>query len=243
MFEYKKNKIEFKKSLNFPCSYLNGLIERRLYVNFDNLSKKNNQVLLTELTKNGFRRSYNHLYIPICENCNSCISSRINIKDFKLSKSNKRVLKINEDLIFRNKTKQINDQHFKLFKKYCLERHQSSQMKNMNEREFKNFFYDSKNKTKIFDLTNKSKKLFGSILVDVLNDGYSAVYSFFDPSEKKRGLGKLLILKLIEELKFDNHLYLYLGYWVKGSKTMHYKSNFNNVEFFYNGNWAKKPHK
>ena len=80
-------------------------------------------------------------------------------------------------------------------------------------------------------LINLNKELYSSILLDVLDDGYSAVYSFFDPYSNKRGLGKNLILKTIKKLKEQRMSYLYLGYWIKESKNMNYKSSFNNVEY------------
>ena len=77
-------------------------------------------------------------------------------------------------------------------------------------------------------------------MLDVLDDGYSAVYSFFDPYLHKRGLGKNLILKTIQKLKEKKQNHLYLGYWVRESKNMNYKSSFNNVEYFVNGEWTEK---
>ena len=99
MNEFNEKKIEFKKSISFPCSYLAGKTERRLYVNLN--KNENNKLLISELTKNGFRRSHEHMYIPVCERCNACIPSRINTKDFKFSKNNLRVVKLNSDLSFK----------------------------------------------------------------------------------------------------------------------------------------------
>jgi arginine-tRNA-protein transferase len=238
MNESNKKKIEFKKSLNFPCSYLEGKTEKRLYVNINNW--ENNKLLISELTKNGFRRSHEHMYIPICEGCNACIPSRINIKKFKFSKNNLRVINLNSDLIFKKNFNNKSEKHYELFKNYCFERHESSQMTNMNIKEFENFFFESKNKNQIFDLVDSSENIWGSVLVDILNDGYSAVYSFFDPYQSKRSLGKVLILNLINELKTINKPFLYLGYWIKNSQKMFYKANFNNVEFFFGGKWENK---
>ena len=76
-------------------------------------------------------------------------------------------------------------------------------------------------------------------MVDVIEGGYSAVYSLFDPYLKKRGLGKTLILKMIQRLKVKKRNYLYLGYWIKESNSMNYKSSFNNVEYYINGKWKE----
>tara|TARA_X000000368_G_scaffold397788_1_gene367256 strand:+ start:235 stop:591 length:357 start_codon:yes stop_codon:yes gene_type:complete len=113
-------------------------------------------------------------------------------------------------------------------------------MSKMTENEFSDFFYKSKNKTVIYDLIDDSKNLFGSILLDCLEDGYSAVYSFFKPYEKKRSLGKLLILNVIDKLKSLDLPFLYLGYWIKSSQKMNYKHSFNNVELFQSGKWIEK---
>ena len=238
MNEFNEKKIEFRKSISFPCSYLAGKTERRLYVNLN--KNENNKLLISELTKNGFRRSFDHMYIPICDSCNMCIPSRINIKKFKLSKSNKRNLKINQDLIFKLDTGKRNNERYELFKEYCITRHNDSQMAHMNKDEFESFFYNKFNKTNIYDIFDSSNSLIGSILMDVFADGYSAIYSFFEPQFKKRGLGKYLIIKSILELKVQNIPYLYLGFWVKNSTKMDYKVNFNNTELFVNGKWKEK---
>ncbi len=232
----KNSKLTIKNSNEFPCSYIDGRSERRVLVNIPN-SKIGNEVI-SELTKKGFRRNYDHMYIPSCRSCNSCISSRINIFDFVFSKSNKRNLKNNIDLFLVEK-KEFTEERFELFKNYCKIRHADGQMKDMTQKEFINFFHSSTNKTKIFDLENFDKKLYGSILVDVIEGGYSAVYSLFDPYLKKRGLGKTLILKMIQRLKVKKRNYLYLGYWIKESNSMNYKSSFNNVEYYINGKWKE----
>ena len=236
MEEFLNKNLFFKRSISMNCSYLKNKIEKRLYINLDN--SNNSNYLVSDLTKNGFRRSFDHMYVPICDNCSACISTRIDIKKFKLSKSNKRIIKKNSDLILSEK-KKSEEQRFKLFKRYCNTRHNESPMTNMSKSDFLKFFYYSKNKTKIFDLIDKEEKLYGSILLDLLDDGYSAVYSFFEPDTVNRSLGKYLILSIIDELKYLKLPYLYIGYWVKHSKKMDYKASFNNVEFFFKGKWVK----
>jgi len=234
----KKNNVSLKSSLDFPCSYIVGNKERRLYVNFKNSQKK--KFLITEFTKNGFRRNYDHMYIPVCTNCRLCVSSRIDVQNFMLSKSNKRNLYLNKDLVLKKKVVNLNNQRFKLFKEYCQARHNEGQMKEMNMQEFENFFYKAPNKIEIYDLIDKKKELYGSILLDILEDGYSAVYSFFNPTYNTRGLGKNLILRIIHELKLKKKTYLYLGFWVKESKKMSYKMSFDSVQLFVNGKWLSK---
>ena len=236
----KNKKILFKKSFEFPCSYIDGKQEKRLYIDIKSSSKKN--LFVGELTRNGFRRNYDHMYIPICLDCSLCISSRINIKHFVFSKSSKRNLKINNDLIFEQKS--MNDKNdyerYKLFLKYCSSKHQKSSMSKMNFKQFENFFYNSLNKSLVFDLKDKENKLCASVLVDVVENGYSAVYSIYDPDKERRGLGKNIILNLVRKLQNQSNDFLYLGYWVKSCRKMNYKILFDNIELFINGEWVSK---
>ncbi len=231
----KEIKQSLKSSIAFPCSYIEGNLERRIYIDLKKF--KNKTKIISELSSNGFRRSYDHMYIPQCEECKLCIPSRINLKKFILTKSTKRNLKKNKDILLKINTENIEAMRFKLFKEYCIKRHQNGQMKLMSFDEFNNFFHKNLNDTLIVDLFNSRQFLVGSILLDKLVDGYSAVYSFFDPNLKSRGLGKYMILRSLELLREKNRDYLYLGYWVKNSSSMNYKADFKGIELFYDGSW------
>lgn len=230
----KKNK-SLKSTIKFPCSYIEGNMEQRIYVDLKEFDNKIEAI--SELSKNGFRRSYDHMYIPNCDDCKKCISSRINIDRFFYSKSIKRNLKINQDLKVVVNSKNIEKQRYNLFQKYCEVRHSHGQMQFMTYDEFNNFFHHNCNSNKIVDLFNPNNQLVGSMLLDDLNDGFSAVYSFFNPKLKKRGLGKNLILRSINLLEKKNKKFLYLGYWIRESRSMNYKSSFSGLELFLNGNW------
>ena len=160
---------EKEKKLNLALTKLKNLNLQNpnTEIIVENLNnQKNNKDLISSFIKNGFRRSYDSLYIPICENCNACISTRINIDKFTFSKRNKRVLKFNKDLFFIKNTKKKLDQRFYLFNEYCSIRHGSSQMAKMSKKEFESFFYKSKNKIEICDLSDSKEKIFGSIIGD-----------------------------------------------------------------------------
>lgn len=234
----KQIKKSLKTSINFPCSYIKGNFEKRIYVDLKNF--RNKKSIISELSKSGFRRSYDHMYIPQCDSCNLCISSRINLKKFNYTKSTLRNLRINSDLSLRFNTQNINKERYELFIKYCSHRHNNGQMQYMSIEEFEIFFHNNNNETTIIDLLDSGKNLHASILLDILEDGYSAVYSFYNPYSKKRGLGKNLILRCLELLKLNNKDNLYLGYWVKDSNTMNYKSSFKGLELFIDGKWKSK---
>ncbi len=232
-FNIKKAKVF--KSLPFECSYISSKKEQRLIVKLDRDDK--NQLYFDELMKRGFRRNFNHMYFPICSYCNSCMSSRIKIKDFKRSKSQRRNVKSNSDLKFIINNNINKKERYELFLKYSHSRHSDSQMRLMTFEEFNNFLYKSPVKNNVYDLIDDNDNILGVMLLDFLDNGLSAVYSFYDPNFLQRGLGTHMILKAIcltEELNLD---YLYLGYWVSESKKMSYKAAFKSLEIFFKGNW------
>ena len=223
----------FLKSRPFQCSYLPNKNEQRLIVPINN---DNGQSIFSNLSKLGFRRNLDHMYKPNCLNCSQCLSSRIDVKKFIYSKSQRRNLKRNQSFFFKEMKRDEYTQRHKLFIKYSKNRHSEGQMKNMTLHQFNDFLYNSPVESKVYDLTNKNQ-LIGSILLDFLDDGLSAVYSFYDPECIKNGLGTYMILKAIEMSDYLNLDYLYLGYWIKESKKMNYKASFNNLEIFENGKW------
>ena len=111
-------------------------------------------------------------------------------------------------------------------------------MLKMTKKDFNNFFYNTPSKSRVYDIISSSNNLVGSILLDEMSDALSAVYSFFDPTISKNGLGIYLILKSIEQVRRMHKQYLYLGYWVKESKKMNYKKSFNSIQLFIEGNWV-----
>jgi len=228
----------FLKSRPFQCSYLPNKNEQRLIVPINN---DNGQSIFSNLSKLGFRRNLDHMYKPNCLNCSQCLSSRIDVKKFIYSKSQRRNLKRNQSFFFKEMKRDEYTQRHKLFIKYSKNRHSEGQMKNMTLHQFNDFLYNSPVESKVYDLTNNKNQLIGSILLDFLDDGLSAVYSFYDPDFIKNGIGKYLILKAIEKVKEIKLQYLYLGYWIEGSDKMNYKGSFNSLEIFTDGSWKLKP--
>lgn len=221
------------RTLPSKCSYLDGKKEQRLFFKINS----ENNFLFSDLMKKGFRRNFNLMYLPVCENCNSCISSRIEVKNFSLKKSQKRNLLGNRNISFTNNSRVTKEVRYKLFKNYSSDRHPDGQMKMMTENEFNEFVFSSPVGTEIHDIINEKGIYLGSILLDRLKDGLSAVYSFYDPTQKKKGLGIFMILKSIELIQKMGLEYLYLGYWIKESTKMNYKSNFKNFQILVNGKW------
>lgn len=230
------NKQRFFKSLPAKCSYIPNKHEQRIFIKL----KENQDDFFYQLMNYGFRRNYSHMYLPACSECKSCISCRIKISGFKLKKNQKRNLSKNKNLKFINALSSDIKNRYDLFKKYIIHRHPEGQMKIMSEDEFNEFFYKSPVKNSIFDVIDENRRYLGSILLDNVELGFSAVYSFYDPEDYKKGLGNYMILKTIDEIKSQNMEYLYLGYWIKESRKMNYKSNFNNLQILIDGKWKFK---
>ena len=224
----------FLKTKPLKCSYIEGNYEERLLFP---IKSNNDLTVIEKLTQLGFRRNINYMYLPVCKGCSKCISTRILIDGFKISKSQKRNLKKNGIIKFTTMIPNRQEERFDLFRKYLSFRHSDGIMLNMTKIEFNNFYYETPAKSRVYDIVSESDKIVGSILLDEMTDAMSAVYSFYEPELLSNGLGIFLILKSLEEAKRINKKYLYLGYWVKESKKMNYKILFNNLQLFVDGNW------
>ena len=161
-----------------------------------------------ELAVNGFRRVENWMYRPICDNCSSCKSYRVEIKSFKLTKSLKRVTKNLSFINYKIVQNSATLEHFQLFQKYQQNRHSGGSMSEMNEDEFTSMIETSPINTSLMEFRDTSEKLIGAVLLDFGDDDLSAVYSFFDPSLDKLGVGNFMITQCILFCHQNNYNYL-----------------------------------
>lgn len=220
-----------------PCPYLDGRMERKL---FTALQGEAAASLNDSLSKQGFRRSQNVLYRPSCTACAACMSARIKISDFTPSKSQRRVLKRNAHLNRRARSPWATEEQYNLFRDYLDRRHADGGMADMDMFEFAAMVEETPIRTRLIEYTSdqRADELQAVALTDVLDDGLSMVYSFFQPHLDKDSLGTFLILDHIEIARNLGLPYIYLGYWVPGSPKMAYKANFTGVEIFSNNMWT-----
>ncbi len=217
-----------------PCPYREGFFEKKL---FTTLEGNKAQSLNNSLSKQGFRRSQNIIYRPHCQNCSSCRSVRIPIKNYCFSKSDKRILRKNRDSKRFQCAPWATEDQFQLFTEYLNERHFGGGMSEMDAYEFSSMIEESNVHTKVYEYYSEEDKILAVAITDVISDGLSMVYSFFDTKSLKNSLGKFMILDHIKIAKEMGLKYLYLGYLIEESPKMRYKAQFSPLEYFENGKW------
>lgn len=195
--------------------------------------------LYSMLISKGFRRSGEFVYRPHCHQCSACVPCRINTQEFKPNRNQRRCLKTNNDLTTHIVNAQFADEYYALYCRYMNTRHSDSNMSDPSHDDYSNFLLNSWN-TSVFIETRKQGRLLSVAVVDILSAGPSAVYTFFEPQEKKRSLGTFAILQQIWLAQLYKYPHVYLGYWIKDHPKMHYKQNFNSLELFQHEHWIKK---
>lgn len=215
-----------------PCPYLPGQTERKV---FANLPFSDGAHVNDELTQAGFRRSQNIAYRPACEACDACVSVRIPTGEFVFSRSQRRILRANEDLSRDLVEAEATTEQFDLLRKYLNARHPEGGMSGMGWLDYVAMVEDTAVRTHLIEYRLPSADggpgdLVGVCLTDLLSDGLSMVYSFFDPELDGRSPGRFAILDHVRQALAVNLPYVYLGYWVRGSQKMDYKASFRPME-------------
>ncbi len=224
-----------------PCPYLEGRMERKL---FTALQGDYARKLNDSLSKQGFRRSQNVLYRPSCAECSACLSARIRVADFTISKSQRRVMRKNANITRDATSPWASEDQYKLFRTYLDSRHAQGGMADMDLFEFAAMIEETPIRSRVIEYSAEPetpggrRTLAAVCLTDVLDDGLSMVYSFFDPALARASLGTYAILDHVKIALEAGLPYVYLGYWVPGSPKMDYKANFAAVEIYKNGAWT-----
>ena len=224
-----------------PCPYLEGRMERKL---FTALQGDQAQRLNDALSKQGFRRSQNVLYRPSCAECSGCMSARIRVADFVPSRTQRRIMKAAQHLRRNATSPWATEAQFALFRRYLDARHADGGMADMDVFEFAAMIEETPIKSRVIEYSRPAgpgehgRPLACVSLTDVFEDGLSMVYSFYDPSLQDLSLGTFAILDHIEIAREAGLPYVYLGYWVPGSRKMGYKANFAALEIYKGGQWV-----
>lgn len=232
-----------------PCPYVEGQFERKVFTHLvgDRASELNDL-----LTQGGFRRSQNIAYRPACETCRACVSVRILVDEFELSRNMKRVMARNADLVGVSHDAEPSSEQYSLFRTYLEARHKRGGMSDMTVLDYAMMVEDTHVETKIIEyrrrgpdtfITGKGVgELIGVALTDRMGDGLSMVYSFYDPKHEDRSFGTFMILDHIARARAAGLPHVYLGYWVNGSRKMGYKVRFQPQEHLGPKGWERFDH-
>lgn len=193
----------------------------------------------SELSALGFRRSGSHVYRPHCPNCRDCIPIRIEVQQFSPNRSQRRIWRMNENIELLARQADFYEEHYALYRQYIQARHPDGGMDNDDPQQYRHFVQTDGCPTQLFEL-REAGELLAVAVTDELENGLSAVYTFYDPSKLTRSLGTFAILRQIEECRRRKLKWLYLGYWIPDSPKMQYKSGFRPFEYFDGQSWRVK---
>lgn len=210
-----------------PCPYLPGRIERKI---FTHLLGDSARPINDALTAAGFSRSQHIAYKPACDACQACVSVRIPVAEFEPSRNERRILKLNEDVVRDPKPARATNEQFALLRRYLDERHAEGGMSEMSAHDYVSMVEETPISTGLVEYRTTGGRLIACSLTDRLGDGLSMVYSFYDPSEEARSPGTHMILDHVAYAASLGAPHLYLGYWVSGCRKMDYKRRFRPLE-------------
>ena len=234
MTQHSRNTPQFYLTAPSPCPYLPGQEERKV---FTHLVGERAGELNDLLTHGGFRRSQSIAYRPACETCRACVSVRVVAEDFRPTRSMRRIMERNSDLIGEMRVAVPTSEQYGVFRSYLDARHRDGGMADMTVLDYAMMVEDSHVETRMVEYRRPmgadvvrngqtAGELVAVALTDVLSDGLSMVYSFFDSQHASRSLGTFMILDHIARCRRMGLAFAYLGYWVQGSRKMDYKGRF-----------------
>lgn len=227
-------RLKFYATQPHPCSYLS---EEQATTLFLDPSQPMDARMYAELSELGFRRSGDHLYRPHCQRCTACVPARIPVARFLPNRQQRRILKRNEAVQVRAVRPAFNEEYYDLYVRYIEQRHADGDMYPPSREQFSTFLVRDLPFSCFYEFREHGR-LLAIAVTDVLPNGLSAVYTFYDPDEERRSLGRFAILWQIGEAHRMELEAVYLGYWIKNCRKMSYKTQYRPIELFVNQHWV-----
>lgn len=227
-------RLSFYSTPVHDCSYLE---DRQAITLFADPQAEIDNHIYSTLSQYGFRRSGRHIYRPACPTCSACIPVRLPTHEFRPDRSQRRVWKANQDVDVEMLPAAFREEQHALYVRYMQARHPDGGMNDPDPDKYMEFLTSPWSETRFLEF-RLHKRLIAVAVIDQLEDGFSSVYTYFDPELPRRSLGTLAILWTIEFTRQQQLPWVYLGYYIEECRKMRYKSRFRPLHGFMQGHWG-----
>lgn len=229
-----KQQLQLFRSGEHSCSYLDEQPARTLFLD---PAQPMAMPLYSVLIDHGFRRSGEMVYRPDCPACDACQSIRVMANRFTPRRNQRRIWqRLNNEVAVTEKPMAFDAKHYALFKRYLTHRHADGEMASTSEQGYMEFISSSWSDTRLFEF-HLDQQLLAIAVTDLLSQGMSAVYTFFDPDQERLSPGVFTVLWQIEECKRRQSPWLYLGYWIAECRKMTYKTQYRPCQHYIDNHW------